>query len=177
MKQLEIKLNGRLPQHLGVFIDNESVALKRDNYSGTATYSTEKEKVEVCIYSYLELNGPLWFLVSMFFFVISLFGIFAPRYDKKCVVCSVKFFLTLGEQETVNVKFIPPTVNGKEIGGRAVEVSSDFPFEVTENSYSVDMQAKKRRKILFVIKLILWLAVIGTLIGFAFAFVTGVIHF
>lgn len=156
MNQLNLKMSGMFNVKPVIFIDDKPVKCKKNNYGNIdISQQFDKDKVEVKICKYFELNGKLWFLMSMLFFIISFFGILDVPYNKKCIAIDCRFTIALSEKTNVKIKF-----NKLSEQGRAVEIESEANIEEICNEYYVDMRAKKRRKILIITKLLIWLALI-----------------
>lgn len=140
-----------------LFIDGERVYTKKSkNGEYTCRFETEKDSVELSVYKFLEINGKFWFLYSILFFFISLLGIFDAHYDNKCYCLKYKTVLTLNEETNVKLVF-----NQFKESGAAINCTADCPAEETENEYYTDKQAKKRLKIMRIVKLLCWLAAIA----------------
>ena len=93
-------------------------------------------------------------------FIVSIFGIFEPLYDRKCISVDCLFKIKLKEENNIKLKFNSMTTSGK-----AVEIETENIFEEIKNEYFIDKTAKRRWLILLVIKLIAWIG-IAILIGF-----------
>lgn len=111
------------------------------------------ETTEIKITRRHELASPMWLLWSLFFFVISLFGIFDVPYSKKSAICC-----------TVNVSpngggLVQITPNIKRDGGAVFVQSDNCGVELTDNSPD-DKTIKKRLKTLRIIKALAWVALI-----------------
>lgn len=162
MNQLNLKMTGAWNVKPVILIDDKPVKWKKNKYGNVEIIQQfDKDKVEVKICKYFELNGKLWFLMSMLFFIISLFGILDVPYNKKCIAVDCKFIVALAEKTEVKVKF-----NKLSDQGRAVEIESEAEVQEIINEYYVDTRAKKRRKILIITKLLVWIALIISIICF-----------
>ncbi len=156
MKELNLKILGSAQIKPTILIDNKKVKSKKNKYgSYDILYTTEKDHVEVSICKYLEINGKLWFLMSMLFWLISFFGIFDVPYDRKCIVLNCKFNLELKEKNNVSVKF-----NTIKTQGEAVTIETDSKYEILSNFYYLDKKAKKRVVFLRIFKLISFVLVV-----------------
>lgn len=157
MRNLNIKITGVSSKfHPYMMIDGKKVKYKKNQFGFyEINYQTEKENVEMHIYKYLELQGKFWFLYALLSFIISVFGIFEPLYDKKCVVINCKFALKLNEQNEMKIQF-----NNMIKEGKAVDIESNFEVEELNNSYFVDEKAKKRWKILLAFKILVWIVLV-----------------
>ena len=115
------------------------------------------EPVEIQIERRHELLSPAWLFWGLLFFIISCFGIFDVPYGKKG---AISFKVNVVPNGHCSVQFNPAAIKD----GKAVNVVNDnCVVEELENSLG-DAVVKKRRKILSVIKLLLWLALIAVVI-------------
>ena len=165
MNNINIKIAGANDKiRPNVFIDGKEVKYTKNNYGDLElNYATEKDSIEISICKYLEISGKLWFLMSLFFFVISLFGIFDAQYDKKCIVIDCKYKIKLKEQ--TNIKF---TLCNIENTGRAVVWEGDCECEQIKNEGYIDKKAKKRLKIMLAVKILMWIAlIVGIILALA----------
>ncbi len=163
MKQVNVKFFGFNAERYGVFVDGEHVEAKRDK-SGSIEFgfTTEKETVDFQVIKYLEINGPLWFLFSLLFFFVGIFGIFSPRYGAKCIVMDYRLNLTpVKDVNKVAIRFMSPLVNGKKVSGKVATVESDCEVQEIANEYYVDEKARKRIKIKRAVEVVLWLVAIA----------------
>lgn len=164
MNTLKLKISGCPKGQATVLVDNQKFKAKRNNYGNIeGTFQTEKSSVEISIYKYLEINGKLWVLMSLIFFVISLFGILEPRYDKHCIVYAYKIKVDLNETSEVKL-----ALNGYSNNGRAFEISTECQNQELTNIYYVDNKAKKRLKIMKVVKIFMWIGlIVGIIVAIA----------
>lgn len=155
MNTLNIQV-GKLPAKCRLLIGGEEVALtKSPNSDCTAKYVTANDNVEITFYKPLETASPLWLLWGLLFFFISGLGIFNPFYDRKCQIVKYRLRLTLSGYNNVRLDF-----GSFQEGQRAVFCQCDCYAEEYENLFTVDTQAKKRLKILTLIKALIWVAAV-----------------
>lgn len=151
MRTLNIKLQGGLGLNPVVKIDGQILRTKRDGKATQqAVFKTEKDSVEVTVENTLEIMGPGWWFVQMFFFLFSCFGIFNPRMEKYNYRICYKSVVTLGNETNDMV------LRFKQIKDKQPAIQIDGAQSVTEeiNEYQVDEKAKKRRKILKVSRIL-----------------------
>lgn len=162
MRNLNLKLQGGYNLKPIVEIDGEIVTYKRNrNESAVINYATEKDVVQVRVTNALELNGPCWWLVQMCFYIFSLFGILNPKTDKNMFVMSYSAKLHLADGDNnVTLK-----INQTKDKARAVDVLGEVQAEEETNVFTLDLQAKKRKKILKFSHVCAWLLLIGVLIA------------
>lgn len=139
-----------------VYADGRQIALKR-NKDGTfgGVYTTDRDEAEVTVVKLSEFGCKLWFLWAMLFFVISCFGIFNAHYDNPYITVNYRSAVKLGGQNSLRLEF-----NGFAEGQPALAQQSDCPIENSVNIFGLDKQAKKRRKIVILTEVFLWLALI-----------------
>ena len=157
MKTINLKMSG-LSSKLNpiVKIDDSVIKGKKNEFgSYEASYETEKDEVEISISRNLELNSKLWWLYSLLSFIVSIFGIFEPPYDRKNIVVDCKFVVKLNDINEIKIKF-----NSMAKQGKAVEIETQNEFNEIKNEYYVDKKAKTKWRILIILKLIIWVAII-----------------
>ena len=146
----------KMPKGCRVYVDGRQIELKRNkNGAYCGVYRTDKAEAEVCVYKFSEVGTSFWFLWAMLFFVISCFGIFNAHYDRKCRTVGYRSVLKLNEDNSLRLEF-----NRFADGQSAVMFGSDCPIGISENIYGVDRQAKKRYKIITLVEVLFWLALI-----------------
>ena len=160
MNTLHINLTGlRSNFRPYLVIDGKNIPYET-NTTGSydAVYTTDKDSANILVYKYLEIRGKLWWLMSLLFFFVSVFGIFDSRYDKKCIVAHLEYNVRLQGENHMQLAFYPP--HDKL---RAADAAGDFPaFEEKQNIFYIDKIAKKRQRIMLAVKLLIWVALIAT---------------
>lgn len=160
MNNVNLKVTGGIGLNPNVIIDNNPVKLKKNKYGSLdGNYQTENSEIELKVCRYLELSGKLWLLMSMVFFIISIFGIFNPPYDRKCIQIDYLCKIKLKETNDIKIK-----INTQNAGDKAIEVESDCEIEEITNSFQIDKVAKKRLVIVRIIEVALWVALVGVVI-------------
>ncbi len=160
MNNVNLKVTGGIGLNPNVIIDNNPVKLKKNKYGSLdGNYQTENSEIELKVCRYLELSGKLWLLMSMVFFIISIFGIFNPPYDRKCIQIDYLCKIKLKETNDIKIK-----INTQNAGDKAIEVESDCEIEEITNAFQIDKVAKKRLVIVRIIEVALWVALVGVII-------------
>ena len=160
MNNVNLKVTGGIGLNPNVIIDNNPVKLKKNKYGSLdGNYQTENSEIELKVCRYLELSGKLWLLMSMVFFIISIFGIFNPPYDRKCIQIDYLCKIKLKETNDIKIK-----INTQNAGDKAIEVESDCEIEEITNAFQIDKVAKNRLVIVRIIEVALWVALVGVII-------------
>lgn len=160
MKILNLKLQGGNELNAIVELDGKVISCKQNKYkTNLISYKTEKDYVDIEIKNALEINGPCWWLIQMFFYIISLFGILNPKLEKFCYLVNYKsrIYLTNNENEAV-IKF-----NLFKENARAVEVATQNSVEESLNEYLLDVEAKRRKKILKISRIFAWILLVAAI--------------
>ena len=99
------------------------------------------------------MKSKLWWLYAILSFIVSVFGIFNPPYDRKCISMDCSFIVKLKDVNNINIKFNSLSSSG---------------FEEIKNEYTVDKIAKRRWIILLIARILAWIGIailLGWLIG------------
>ena len=143
-------------------VDGQIIKAKKNEFNSyEADYNTDNDNVEISIERNLELNAKLWWLYVIISFIISIFGLFEPPYDKKCIVIDCKFNVKLNDTNEIKLKF--NTMNSQ---GKAVEIETQNQVDEIKNEYYVDKKAKTKRNIITLIKILIWIVLIIGIIFF-----------
>lgn len=158
MRDLEIRLSG--PQSFGetnVSIDGQLVKFKKNEFGNVVCkYQTENEKVNIKVFRMLDVGGIVWFITQLFFFVVSIFGIFDVHRKERCIAVDFEAEVDLKEENKLALQFNSPKEEGK-----AINVQTDLTSKEISNKYYFDSKAKKTLKVLKFTKLFLALAIIA----------------
>ena len=147
-----------------IFIDDQYVKCKKNEFGSYETdFQTEKDEIKIAFSRELELKSKLWWLYAILSFIVSVFGIFNPPYDRKCISMDCSFIVKLKDVNNINIKF-----NSLSSSGRAVEVETETSFEEIKNEYTVDKIAKRRWIILLIARILAWIG-IAILLGWLIA--------
>ena len=144
-----------------VSIDGNEVAITRgkNGQRDACHYTTEKDYVEIVVEKHYELEGKWWFLMSMLFFFVSVLGIFDARTGKRFYTVNYRARVYLRGNANLQMRFLM-----FREGERAIELKGDAEVEELENSYTTNKKLKKRRKLLILCKVLVWLAVLAGLL-------------
>lgn len=165
MNSVKLKLVGINSKLIpNIFIDDQYVKCKKNEFGSYETdFQTEKDEIKIAFSRELELKSKLWWLYAILSFIVSVFGIFNPPYDRKCISMNCSFIVKLKDVNNINIKF-----NSLSSSGRAVEVETETSFEEIKNEYTVDKIAKRRWIILLIARILAWIG-IAILLGWLIA--------
>lgn len=157
MNQLNLQITGESNLENAVIeIDGKPVNLKRNKSKKLAySHSTTQDKAVIRICKYLDVGGVVWFLTQIFFFLISIFGIFDLHSKNRCLCFD--YFLEVDLQENSDVKLYckPPRENQP-----AIQVETELQTAESGNVYFVNKKAKRTLKGLRITKILLTIAII-----------------
>lgn len=164
MRELNIKIVGNQKLNPVVEVDGKLVALsanKFGNYEGKV--QVEKDQVDIKVYRVLELNSKLWFLKYLFYYIISILGIFDVMREKKCVVMDCHLSLTLKGDEQSSILL---TCNRMQNQAKAFEITSNCTVQEHSNLFLIDKRAKRKKRVLGFAKFVVFIGVIcGLILG------------
>lgn len=157
MSKLLVRVSDALYNSSDVLINGNKEKFT-SNGRGSLEFNLESDdNVEIQIKRNHELLSPLWLVWGLLFFVISCFGIFDVPYSRRAPLTCVVNVIPGGDSV---VQFMP----NPNKDGTAVSIENhNCEVEVAANSLD-DKLMKKRRKTLRIIKLLLWLALIATVV-------------
>ncbi len=163
MRNLKIKLSGvDYKFYPYICIDGQIVKTNLDKNSPyNIDYSTEKDKVEIVVFRYLELENRFWWIWAFLSYLISFFGIFEPMYDKNYTTIDCRFDITLNENNYIHLKFNP-----MKDGTKAIDIITQCNKEEKTNVYILSKKAKIRKRVYVCLKVISWFVITGLIIAF-----------
>lgn len=157
MNVLNLRITGALRGDTFVTVDGARVD------SNNCAIQTEKAQVRVAVCRYVDVGGPLWFITQLFFFLISIFGIFDVHARRKYLVADCQVDVYLKQVCNLTVRINKPKKNVK-----AAELVGDVWLAEWSNKYVADAKAKKIYIALNITKLFLFFAAIGGLVALFF---------
>ena len=157
MKTVNFKVVGINSKMIPNFkIDNEIIKFKKNEFdSYETTYQTDKDEIELTVSRNLELASKFWWLYAFISFIVSIFGIFEPPYDKRNIVIDCKFNIKLNDYNDIKITF-----NSLSTSGKAVEINTLSEYSEIKNEFYVDKKLKIRWILLLVSKILIWIALI-----------------
>lgn len=158
MNELLIRVSNALYNNAEVLVNGKKENFVSNNRGSFELAVSGDDNVEIEIVRKHELLSPAWFFWGLVFFIISCFGIFDVRYSKTALPLICRFNVTSQGKGAVQIN---PSL--KKDGTGVVVTNENCLVETLENS-SDETLIKKRRKTLRIVKLLLWLALIATVV-------------
>lgn len=158
MNELLIRVSSVLYERSEVLVNGQKAEFANNGRGSYEANIQTSGSDEIQIVRNHELATPLWLLWGLFFFIISCFGIFDVGYSKAAPLRCVINVTTTGSGK------VQLTPNVSYDGTGVVIANSDCEVSVVENM-SDNALIKKRLKTLRIIKLLLWAALIATIIA------------
>ena len=170
MKKLIITLP-KYPLANYVLVNGKNINFKMDKSSRlyVAEYESEEDTVILSTDTFNPYNRRSWWIVGMFFFIITIFGIF-DVHEKNNYIYNYSANIGLGDKDNV-VNLVPK--RGK---GPVFEVKTTCSYEETSNNKEINRVVNRRRKLLLLSKILFILLCI--IVGFVLAllFLVSVIN-
>lgn len=169
MKTVNLKLTGRA--NFGdplVYVDGKQATFKKNKFGNLVhEFETDKATAKVEVYRALDVGGFFWFITQLFFFLISIFGIFDIHRKEKFIVVRYNSVIELKDKNDITIK-----LNTLKENGKPVEIEGDASVVEIENSCEVDTKAKKKVKWLRLTKALLAVGIIvGAILWFVFGYI------
>lgn len=150
-----------------VYYKDAPLKFKKENgdFVAEVDYSPEIELTFVYMH---EFRSKLWFLYMLFFYIISVFGLFAKLYEKSCIQLNTKVVLKPNSSnEVYNFRIHKPKNPSNEI---AVLFSNDdhsknIFYDGDTNFFVEDPVAKKRKKLYNLFAALSWIAIIISVVA------------
>ena len=164
MSKVVINFDKKLPPYTTVYADNKLLTFekstdKHDNI--TTSFQTINNEVTLKIVRHSTLSTKLWFIYEMFFFFISIFGIF-DMHERVRFVSDCQCTLKINTSNNVNLdlSIMKPSINGN-----VVKFANPNNITVITNDYIPNNTLKIRKRITKVCKILSFLGFIGLILG------------
>lgn len=155
MKEMTLYFRGATHYEPTIWIDNKIMSLKEKNGKKYISYKTDNEYIELAVTKNTDMNSNLWILWQIIYLIISVFGLFDFGTNKKCLVMKSRIKIKAYESAEIIVK-----INSHTKSDRAVEIESQGEYEELENDQYIDEVARRRVKIMRLIKILIWIGLI-----------------
>ena len=124
-----------------VLVDNKKIKGKYQGKDYVYSFETTEQAMNVKILTVSQVQSKLWYVMSIFYFIISVFGIFDVRPSRKCKTLKFDCGFELQENSTVVLGF-----NNFAENIPAVTINTNCEFQPIENKYFIDQASKKKIK-------------------------------
>ncbi len=148
MAQLNLEFVGLKSLEGHVTVDGKFVKLKKVNQKYVCHMTTNQPQAEVVIYQSHPYTGKHWLLWNLFYFIVSLFGLFDVRYNKRCLVQDACLKIDVSQDANVVIRrenFVD--------GGAFVRTEITAQVETICNQQYYDKVGKKRASVMKKVKL------------------------
>ena len=142
MASLEMKFTGYNDALQCMTVNGKYVKVKRQKGYSTCSAECEGDKAEVIIYRTHHYVGKGWFIWNLLYFIVSIFGIFDVRQNKKFLVADCRFNVDIKENKSLSLKILPFA------SGKLLEFENPEGIEEIQNLHFRDNEAKKKHKIM-----------------------------
>lgn len=160
MHNVDLKITGNNLDDYIVLINDKKEKIKTNQFNSlNYTCSTDAEKLNVKIFNYTELGGKLWLLKYLFYFFLSIFGIFDGRLKKNYYTIAFEADLIIKQDSKFILKLKQPKHDAQ-----IIEVQTENEIDIKQNSAKLDEKCNKRKKILKITKILLWIATIISIV-------------
>lgn len=163
MKHLKLQMVGESNVNFPVVtIDGEPVKFEKEKSSGRLVYDfqSKKDSVKIELFRCIDAGGFFWFLTQLFFFLISVFGLFDLHRRERSLITHFAMEANLEDDSEITLKCRAPRVNTE-----AATIKANCETKMLYNEYVIDQKTKKLFKALTLTKVFLALAIVGGLIA------------
>ncbi len=144
-----------------VHVNGQPASLKYDRY-GNGTCEVEKtDCVSVELKRVFEESTKAWFWFDLLYFIVSLFGIFDVRRNKKCRAANVSMNLYPNLASPTDDSVLIRAGTFRE-NTPAVTVEGTCRAELLQNTFYCDAVAKKNIKTAKMLRFLFWIAALAT---------------
>ncbi len=159
MNEVAVKLTGQQAlDGVMVQIDNQPIAFKKNKFGSlVGKYRTSNNKIKIRVFRFIDVGGFAWFITQLFFFLISIFGIFDIHQREKCLIIDYEAEVDLKADNQLTLQ-----LNFPKEDGNAINTQTDLFCREISNKYYLDSQAKRVLGRLKVAKIFLALAIVVT---------------
>ncbi|HBF86322.1 MAG TPA: hypothetical protein DDW54_01430 [Clostridiales bacterium] len=167
MNALKLTVLNNIPHGSRLFVNGAEIALKRAK-SGVkeAVVYAENGEYDIIVKNFLWAGLPFfkWFLFTLFFWLVSVFGIFDVHGDGSCYAVNARLKAKSDGDASLTLKF------GLFKDGAPVftVVQSDAETEEISNVYALDKRAKRRNRIYGIVRILSAIAVAAALAALIF---------
>ena len=122
-----------------ILVDNKKIKGKYQGKDYVYNFKTDENAINIKIFSFNQMNSKLWYVMSIFYFIISIFGIFDVRPSRKCRAIKFDCGFELQENSDITLGF-----NNFAENIPAITIETNCEFQPIENLYFIDQVSKKK---------------------------------
>ena len=160
MGKLDIEIVGFVDIDNMIMIDGKFAKLKKTKNRTYECSIDVSDKCEVCICKYHQYATKNWFWWNLLCYLISFFGIFDMRHDKKFPMYDGRFIVKVNNDSKITFKKI-----NFEDCAKFLNVETDCLVEEVSNAQYYDKQAKIRHSKMKKVKLGIFLTAVITTVA------------
>ena len=153
MNRLIVKYAGYSSNKAYVAADGQMLKFGKN---GECAFETEKSAVTVSVFNVLEAASPSYYLWSILYFFVSIFGIFDSYRDFKCRRLEAEFIVRLSGENKITIRNRAFKKKGES---EAVSVEYDGGCETVKNSQFIDKAARRRTLIMTAVRVALFIGI------------------
>ena len=161
MSKLTIRYSNNGHINPALTVDGKELKGEKRGKETVYVYETNEPSARVRVFNVLEASSPLYFLTSILYFLLSVFGIFDDRSDKKCRRISFDASVS-----TVSDSELKLTARGfsKSEQTEAIKTECTGSLDVYENKFFVDKTALRRTHITTAVRVVLFIIIAAAIV-------------
>lgn len=146
MARIDIRFDGFRGLENHITVNGKSPKLTRtQNGSYVCSAEAQDGAFDVSIYKGHYYTGKAWFWWNLLYFIVSVFGIFDIKQDKRCMVVDGRFRI-IAEKDSYAIISKQKFVDGYEL--ELAQVETNGQLETVSNVQYSDSEGKRRRSIM-----------------------------
>ncbi len=158
MNNFRLTLNTPSKLAMVVLIDGKTIRGKKKRDKTIYNFNTTKNMIDVNIFNVVELDSPVWWLWSIFYFIIGIFGIFDRGFGKMTDRIECAFRVSMADNVNMSV--------GTWYKDNSVcTVQCDTMYKEIKNKVWQDDSLKKKIKLNKLLRVGLWLVSILVIVA------------
>ncbi len=158
MSNFRLTLNTPSKLAMVVLIDGKTVRGKKRRDKIVYDYSTKNNMIDVNIFNVVELDSPVWWLWSIFYFIIGIFGIFDRGLGKMTDRIECAFRVSMADNVNMSVGMWYK-------GNSSCTVQCDTMYKEIKNQVWQDDTMRKKIKLNQLLRVGLWLVSILAIVA------------
>ena len=166
MSKLTIRYTNNSALRPILTVDGKEIKGTKNGKTTVYNYETDASSARVRVSNVLEASSPTFFLTSILYFIISVFGIFDDYSDFKCR--KVSFDASVSTVSDCELSLIGRGFSKVETT-EAIKSECTGSMDVYENKFFVDKVALRRTRIMTAVRVVLFFACVAAIIALTVA--------